>query len=167
MASTNKPSPNNKSKETIKDKEAKAVANAKSGAQKIKNKAKSAQKNTRIGKQIGGFSDFIRTQGVVGLAIGLAIGTQAGATVKIIVEGFVNPIVGFILGSQQGLLLSRWYVIGQDTPEINYLFTVGSRTLIISWGAILSSVITLVAVAAVVYFVVKSLKLDKLDKKKD
>ena len=141
-------------------------ARAKARAAAIKEKAVKAKTNTRIGRQIGGFSDFIRTQGIIGLAIGLAIGTQAGATVKAIVEGFVNPIVSFVIGSQQGLLLSRWYVVGVDTAEINYWVTMGSRTLVISWGMILSSVITLVAVAAVIYFVVKGLGLDKLDKKK-
>lgn len=145
-----------------KAKEAKA-----SKAKAIRSKAANARKNTKVGKQISGFSDFIRTQGVVGLAIGLAIGTQAGATVKAMVEGFINPIVGFLVGSQEGLLNAKWNVIGPDSESVNYWLTLGDRTLIISWGAILSSLITLFAVAAVIYFVVKGLKLDKLDKKKD
>lgn len=135
-------------------------------AEKIKKRASKARTDTKIGKQIGGFSDFIRTQGVIGLAVGLAIGTQAGATVKAIVEGFVNPIVTFLVGSQEGLAMARWNVIGVDTAAVDYWFTLGKRTLVISWGAILSSIITLVAVAAVIYFVVKGLHLDKLDKKK-
>lgn len=135
--------------------------------QALREKAAEARKNSRVGKQVTGFTDFIRTQGVIGLAIGLAIGTQAGATVKAMVEGFINPIVGFIVGSQEGLLAAKWNVIGPDSSSINYWFTVGNRTMVISWGAIFSSMITLIAVAAVIYFVVKGLKLDKLDKPKD
>lgn len=153
-------------KEINRQKAAEARALARAEAARLKAKAARARSDTRIGRQLGGFSDFIRTQGVIGLAIGLAIGTQAGATVKTIVEGFINPIVGFVVGSQEGLLNAKWNVIGRDTSSIDYWFTVGNRNLVISWGAILSSLITLIAVAAVIYFVVKGLGLDKLDKKK-
>lgn len=105
---------------------------------------------------IRGFMDFVRTQGVVGLAVGLAIGTQVTSTTKTIADGFINPIVGFILGSTGGgLAAARWH------------FSLGHRRMDIGWGAILSSLITLIAVAAVIYFVVKGLGLDKLDKKEE
>lgn len=118
--------------------------------------------------KIQGFTDFIRQQGVIGLAIGLAIGTQAGATVKSIVEGLINPIVAFVVGSNTALQNARWYVIGADNNEHNYLInTAGGRELVFGWGQVLSSIITLLAVAAVIYFVVKGLGLDKLDKKKE
>ena len=120
-----------------------------------------------VGKQIGGFMDFVRTQGIVGLAVGLAIGTQANSTVKSIVEGFINPIVGFIIGSPKGLAAAIWNVVGKDTPATDYWFSIGNRQLVIGWGAVLSSLITLLAVAAVIYFVVKGLKFDKIDKKKE
>lgn len=148
---------------TAREKKVAAAARAKA----LREKAAEARENSRLGKQLAGFMNFIRTQGVVGLAIGLAIGTQAGATVKAFVEGFINPIVAFVVGSQEGLLNAKWNVIGPDSETVNYLVSLGNRTLIISWGAILSSLITLVAVAAVIYFVVRGLKLDKLDKKKE
>jgi len=122
---------------------------------------------TTVGRQINGFMDFVRTQGVVGLAVGLAIGTQANTTVKSIVEGFINPLVSFIIGSPKALTSATWDVIGRDTNFTKYWLTLGSRQLVIGYGAILSSLITLLAVAAVIYFVVKGLKLDKLDKKKE
>lgn len=147
------------------DREKKIAAAARAKA--LREKAAEARENTRVGKQLAGFMDFIRTQGVIGLAIGLAIGTQAGATVKAMVEGFINPIVGFVVGSQEGLMAAKWNVIGPDTATTDFWLTVGKRTLIIHWGAILSSIITLIAVAAVIYFVVKGLKLDKLDKPKE
>ena len=112
-----------------------------------------------MNKQVKGFMNFVRTQGVVGLAVGLAIGTQAGKAVEAIVEGFVNPIVGFIVGSQEGLASAKWVVIKAGHP--------GGRSLVFGWGEIVSALITLLAVAAVIYYVVMGLKLDKADAEKE
>lgn len=102
-----------------------------------------------------GFMNFIREQGVVGLAVGLAIGTAAGATVKTLVEGFVTPIVQFIIGSTAGLEAAAWHV------------ELWGRTADFKWGAFVSSAITLVATAFVIYQIVHVAKLDRMDKKKD
>lgn len=102
-----------------------------------------------------GFIDFIRTQGVIGLAVGLAIGAAAGDTVKKLVEGFINPIVQFIVGSQAALANAEWKL---------ELF---GREADFKWGAFISSLITLLATALVIYLIIHGLKLDKLDKKKD
>lgn len=112
------------------------------------------ESNSYVKDQVGGFVDFIRTQGVIGLAVGLAIGTAAGDTVKKLVEGFINPIVQFIVGSGDKLASATWRV---------ELF---GRSADFAWGAALSSVITLVATALVVYWIINIFKLDKLDKKK-
>ena len=109
---------------------------------------------THVRGQVGGFLDFIRAQGVIGLAIGLAIGTAAGDTVRKLVEGFINPIVQFIVGSGDKLSTATWHL---------ELF---GRTADFAWGAALSSAITLLATALVVYWLVNVFKLDKLDKKK-
>lgn len=108
--------------------------------------------------QIKGFINFFRQQGIVGLAIGLAIGTAAGATVKQIVDEFINPIVGFIIG-RVDLSSLTWTIVRPDED--------GTGGLVIGWGAIVSSLITLIATAAVIYWIVIVAKLDKLDKKKD
>ncbi len=109
-----------------------------------------------MNKQLKDFSNFVREQGVVGLAVGLAIGTAAGATVKSIVEGLINPIVGFILGGND-LAHKEW-----NTGLSN-----GGKDLVFAWGGVLSSLITLLAVAAVIYYIIHGLKLDKLDKSKE
>lgn len=106
-------------------------------------------------KHASGFIEFIRTQGVVGLAIGLAIGTAAGDTVKKLVEGFIAPVVQFIVGSRDGLETATWHV---------ELF---GRTADFKWGAFVSSAIALLATALVIYWVIHVLKLDRLDKKKE
>lgn len=104
--------------------------------------------------QITGFLDFIRTQGVIGLAVGLAIGAAAGDTVKKLVEGFINPIVQFIVGSQDALASATW------------TFEAFGREADFKWGAFVSSLITLIATAFVIYLIIHSLKLDRIDKKK-
>jgi large conductance mechanosensitive channel len=111
-----------------------------------------------MNKQLNSFISFIREQGVVGLAVGLAIGAQVTSTVSSIVSGIIDPIVGFIIGNQEGLAGATWTIVQAENP--------GDRALVIGWGSVLSSLITLAAVAAVIYFVVSGLKLDKADKKK-
>ena len=127
-------------------------------------KAKALQRAQGVKKRVAkvpgvktgnGFIEFVRTQGVIGLAIGLAIGTAAGATVKTLVEGFINPIVQFIVGTREGLEANVWHV------------ELWGRTADFKWGAFVSSAITLLATAFIIYLIVHFLKLDRLDKKKD
>ncbi|HRC28216.1 MAG TPA: MscL family protein [Candidatus Saccharimonas sp.] len=100
-----------------------------------------------------GFMSFIREQGVVGLAVGLAIGTAAGDTVKQLVGAFIDPIVQLMIGSQDGLKAAEFTV------------KIGDRVGTFTWGAFVSSLISLLAVAFVVYAIVHMLKLDRADKK--
>lgn len=102
-----------------------------------------------------GFMNFIREQGVVGLAIGLAIGAAAGDTVKKFVEALINPAVQLMVGSQEGLNSAAWRL------------EVGDRVGIFAWGAFVSSFITLLATALVIYWLIHLMKLDRLDVKKD
>lgn len=133
----------------------KAAASAKAEAAKAKAAAaRSRAKNLTKG-HAGGFMSFIREQGVVGLAVGLAIGTAAGDTVKQLVGAFIDPIVQLIIGSQEGLKAAE------------FTLNIGDRTGTFAWGAFVSSLISLLAVAFVVYAIVHFLKLDKADKKKD
>jgi len=113
-------------------------------------------KKMKAAKYTKDFMDFIREQGVVGLAVGLAMGAAAGAAVKAIVDGFISPIIGFILGVTT-LPMKVWHTgLTRDGKE-----------LIIAWGAAANAVIVLLATGLVLYFAVKVLRLDKLDKKKE
>ena len=114
---------------------------------------KSVHRKTKGSLQ--GFFDFIRTQGIVGLAIGFVIGVQAKALVDQFSSSFVNPILGLIVGSTGGLTNKKFVV------------TVGDSTAVFTWGAFVYSVINFIIIAAIIYFVFKWLRLDKLDKKKD
>src|SRR4051812_2828766 len=98
-----------------------------------------------------GFIDFIRTQGVVGLAVGFIIGGAVAKTVTAIVEDLVNPIVG--------LLLNHFSNLAEATASFH--------GVTIKWGDLLSNIINLIIISFIVYFGVKALRLEKLDKKKD
>lgn len=106
-------------------------------------------------KKAKGFMDFVREQGVVGLAVGLAIGTQATLVVKDIVTAIIDPIVGLIIGNPEGLAAAKWDV------------TIGGRSATFAFGQLAYSLIVFVSVCLVIYFLVKGLKLDKLDKQKE
>ena len=91
------------------------------------------------------FVDFIRKQGVIGLAIGFILGGAVAKVVAAIVADLVAPLIGLILGSAKGL---EDVVLGP--------FKIGN---------LISVCIDSLAIAAVVYLAVVGLGLDKLDKK--
>jgi large conductance mechanosensitive channel len=98
-----------------------------------------------------GFINFIREQGVVGLAVGFILGGAVSSVVSSLVEDIINPIIGVVLGAAGGL----------ETAVLNL------GPVEIMWGSFVSVVIDFVVIALVVYYGVKGLGLDKLDKESD
>ena len=47
----------------------------------------------------GEFLKFLKEYGVIGLAIGVIIGSKAGELVKAVVDGLLMPIIGMVLPS--------------------------------------------------------------------
>jgi large conductance mechanosensitive channel len=97
-----------------------------------------------------GFLDFIREQGVVGLAVGFILGGAVSKVVSALVEDVVSPIIGLALGAAEGL----------QTASVD---VAGAKIL---YGNLISVGIDFIVIALVVYFGVKLLRLDKLDKPK-
>lgn len=128
-------------------------AQEKRKARAAKAKAKAKKANIKAKSQLDGFMDFIRKQGVVGLAIGLVLGVQVKAVVDQTVASFINPILGLILPGTGNL------------ADKTFTLSVGSKQAIFGYGAFISVLISFITVAALVYFAVKALKLEKLDKK--
>jgi large conductance mechanosensitive channel len=120
-------------------------------------KAKEVEVEKMVKRPLVGFLEFIREQGVVGLAIGLTMGTAVTVLVNSIVTNIVNPLIGLLLPGS-GSLNSKYICL--NTVE-------GVCTNKLNWGIVLSSFISFVTIAAIIYFVVKGLGLDKLDKKKE
>jgi len=96
------------------------------------------------------FIDFIRKQGVIGLAIGFILGGAVSKLVSALVNDIINPIVGLAMGKVGNLA--------------NATLTIGPVHIL--WGDFVSALIDFLIIAAVVYYGFKILRLDKLDKKK-
>jgi len=96
------------------------------------------------------FLDFIREHGVVGLAIGFILGGAVSELVKSFITNIVNPVVGLLLGSVEGLSSASFSLFGAT----------------VAWGSFVSAFINFIIIAAVVYYGFKVLGLDTLDKKK-
>lgn len=111
---------------------------------------------TRSTRFVGGFMEFVRTQGVVGLAVGLVLGGAVTIVVKSLVDNLVMPPLGFILGSAEGL----------KGLQLNIGKTSAGQDAILHYGVFLNDLINFIVIAVVVYMIVHILGFDKLDKKK-
>lgn len=105
-------------------------------------------KNEYLRQETNEFLDFIRSKGVIGLAIGLVIGSAVTGVVNSLVGSIINPLIGLLLPASS--LAAASIKVGDAN---------------IGWGAFLSALINMLIIAAVVYLGVKWLHLDKLDKK--
>lgn len=97
-----------------------------------------------------GFIDFIRERGVVGFAVAFILGGVVTKVVSSLVSDIVNPMFGLILSRTKSL-------------ESMYSKIAGAK---IMWGHFLSVAIDFLILSSVVYFIVKGLGLEKIDKKK-
>lgn len=100
-------------------------------------------------QNVKGFVDFVREQGVVGLAVGFILGGAVSKVVTALVTDIVNPLLGLVLGATEGLKTASLHI---GSAEILY-------------GDLISVVIDFIVVALVVYFGVKLIGVDKLDKR--
>jgi len=98
-----------------------------------------------------GFIDFIREQGVVGLAVGFILGGAVSKVVSALVTDIINPVIGILLGAASGLKEAS--------------ISLGSAKIL--YGDLISVIIDFIIIALVVYYGVKAIGLDKLDKKKE
>lgn len=104
-----------------------------------------------IRKHVEGFNEFLRENGVIGLAIGFVLAGAVGKVVTSLVSNIINPVVGLILGQAKGL------------DKIS--FHIASANILI--GSFISTLIDFSIVALVVYLGYKWLRLEKLHKKKE
>ncbi len=102
------------------------------------------------GEKMKGFINFVREQGVVGLAVGFILGGAISKVVSSLVVDIINPVIGILLGPAGDLS--------------DYSITAGKAKVL--YGNFISVAIDFIVIALVVYFGVKILKLDKLDKSK-
>ena len=97
-----------------------------------------------IKEQLEGFKQFILSQGLIGMAIGLILGTTSVALVKSFIDNVIMPPIGLILGSAEGLKGLR-LAIGR---------TVNGELTFINYGIFLNDLINFAVIAVVVYFII-------------
>lgn len=141
-----------KTKDSKSTRAAKSAA-AKAAATARKRALKTVGKTTRL----EGLMTFIREQGVVGLAIGIVIGTQVKVLVDQLIASFVNPILGLVLPGK-GDLSQKVFTLTITDVE---------KTAIFAWGQFIYVLISFLTVVAIIYFIIRSLKLDRVDKPKN
>jgi len=101
-------------------------------------------------KKMKGFIDFIREQGVVGLAVGFILGGAVSKVVTALVNDVIDPLLGIVLGAAGGLKTASLSVASAQ----------------ILYGDLIGVCVDFAVVALVVYYGVKAIGLEKLDKAK-
>lgn len=96
------------------------------------------------------FLDFVREQGVVGLAIGFILGGVTKDVVTSLVNDLINPLIGLLLPHTKSLAQQSW--------------TIGSAD--IRWGNFLLVLINFVIMCAIVFTAIRLLRVSAVDKKK-
>jgi large conductance mechanosensitive channel len=102
---------------------------------------------------VSGFTDFLRQNAIVALAVGFVVGTQVQGVVKQLIASFIDPLTALLFGGVA--LSSRTFTLHFGHQYANF-----------GWGAFVFVLIDFLFVLAVVYGVIKLFKLDKLDKPK-
>ena len=121
---------------------------AKATAAKAKDFTKAGFSKLKDGS--GGFMKFIREQNVIGLAVGLILGTAASGLVNSLINNVIMPPLGFLLGSADGI---RGLVLDMGT-------TPAGEHAVLAYGVFINDLINFLVLALVVYLVIKILKLD-------
>ena len=96
-----------------------------------------------------GFIAFIKTQGVVGLAVGFILSTQISNLVNSLVNDLINPLLGIFVGTEGNL----------DKASI----TIGKAQFM--WGNVVNTLINFVIIALILYVLIRVLRLDEHLKK--
>ena|SRR5665213_1029489 len=106
----------------------------------------------KVNRHVSGFSEFLREYGVVALAVGFVFGAQVKTVVDQFTSSFINPIVGLVLPGNSSL--------SQKSVTIHLLH----KTTVFAWGAFVATMVSFIIIAAIIYYVVKAFRLDKLKK---
>lgn len=109
----------------------------------------------RVPRPFQGFFNFVREQGVVGIGVGFVIGSSAAVLIKSIVTNLINPLIGVVMGGTN---------LANKTICLNSRTNVCQNTL--NYGQVISDIVSFLLILVVVYFVIKVLRLEKLDKEK-
>lgn len=95
-----------------------------------------------------GFIDFIRKQGVVGVAVGFVLAGAVAKMVAALVTDIINPLIGLALVNAENLKNAKFAI----------------RNVEILWGDFVSAMIDFLIIALIVYFTIKLLGIEPTKK---
>lgn len=94
---------------------------------------------------LAGFTEFIKSQGVINLAIGFILGGAISKFVSSLVTDIINPVLNVLMGGVDDLDKAVYKVGGVS----------------VHYGSFLNNGIDFIVIALVVYIGVKILRIDK------
>ncbi len=100
----------------------------------------------------GEFKTFIAKGNVVDLAVALVIGTAFNKIVSQLVDSFITPLIGIVLG---GFSLNDWKWVYKEAVLAEDGETVLEAEIAFSYGTFLQTVIDFLIIALTVFIVVK------------
>ena len=110
-------------------------------------------KDRQSSGSFSGFTDFLRQNAIVGLAVGFVVGTQVQGVVKQLIASFIDPLTALLFG-------------GVELSSRTFTLHLGHQYAKFGWGALVYILIDFLFVLAVIYGIIKLFQLDKLDKPK-
>ena len=105
--------------------------------------------------QVRGFFDFLRTQGVMGLAIGVVLGGAVTIIAKSLIDNIITPFLGLLLGSAHGL----------KDLSLNIGKAADGEQAVVHYGVFINDFINFLLIALVVYMLFNIFKPRKVEKK--
>lgn len=100
---------------------------------------------------VTGFANFIRHYGVIAVAVGFAIASQAQLLIKSLIDNLISPMYALIFGT------------GDPAKQVATLHF-SNRAQPFKWGLVITQLVNFLFILAVIYAIVKILNLNKLDK---
>ncbi len=102
------------------------------------------------------FKDFAAKGSVVDMAVGIIIGAAFGGIITVLVDGVIMPPVGLLLGgvdfADMFMLLKEGTVPG---PYETLAAAQEAGAVVISWGALINTIISFLIVAFCVFLLIK------------
>lgn len=119
---------------------------AKVKTQKESKAAKAKAKNLNPAAQsMQEFKEFIKDQGLIGMAVGLILGTASGTLIRSLIDNIIMPPLGFILGSSDGL----------KGLSLSLGTTAAGEEAVLNYGLFLNDLVNFLVMAATVFIIIK------------
>jgi len=103
------------------------------------------------------FREFIAKGSAIDLAVGVVIGAAFGAIVKSVVDGLIMPLLSLLTGRVD--FTNLFIVLGEGDPTGPYATlqaALDAGASVLSYGLVISSVVSFLIIAFVIFLVVKA-----------